>query len=221
MVIVEVLQKLNYGIWDLRYVSKTWIWFCGWLNIWVSPFLERALDALLVQEQTYMEWSFTLKCLLSFNTEILLRLDFITNFSWIVSDDMTESPCLQVQKSDRNSWVRVLQKRFCLKLGGDCCLCSTFIYTHCWELDQFKWERCKCTRFDDDGDDLILHDTYKVMMTRVISCLSCLHFLLLDLTQSLPSMFKLECSWCKFNNVALGCFLYAQFFVIFTCVICH
>jgi hypothetical protein len=105
--LLKFCRSWNHGIWDLRYVSKTWIWFCGWLIILVTPFLERALDALLVQEQTYMEWSFTLICLLSFNTEILLTLDFIINFSWIVSDDMTESSCLS----------QVFAKMFCLKFG--------------------------------------------------------------------------------------------------------
>lgn len=154
--LLKFCRSWNYGIWDLRYISKTWIWFCGWLIILVTPFLERALDALLVQEQTYMEWSSALKCLLSFNTEILLSLDFITNFSWIVSDDMTGSPCLQVQTSDRNSWVRFLQTVLSETLGR---LLSVYFYIHpLLRADQFKWGPCRCTSIDDDGDDLVLHD---------------------------------------------------------------
>ncbi len=138
-------EIMVFEIWDtyLRPGSGfAWIWFCWWLIILVTPFLERALGALLVQEQTYMEWSFTLICLLTFNTEILLTLDFIINFSWIVSDDMTESSCLS----------QVFAKKVLSEIWGDSC---TLILLR---ADQFKWEPCKCTSIDDDGDDLILHD---------------------------------------------------------------
>lgn len=183
-----------FEIWD-TYLRPGSGFVGGWLYWW--PHLERALDALLVQEQTYMEWSFTLKCLLSFNTEILLSLDFLTNFSWIVSDDMTGSPCLQVQTSDRNSRVRFLQNCFVWNLG-EIVVC-VLLYTstvESWSIQmgamQMYWHWWWWWWSDTSWHVKGYNDQTHV--------LSSLHFLLLDLIQCLPSMFKLECSWCKFNN---------------------